>query len=60
MIFDSEVTTPSSVKGNRRTKKSYLNKTVRLCNWKQPIRHIESYTLTALQYKNDTLQQNFQ
>ena len=48
---NSEATTPSSVKGKRRIKKSYISKPVRLHNWNQPTRHIESYTLTALSYK---------
>ena len=45
---DSEATTPSSIKGKRRIKKSYISKPVHLHNWNQPTRHIESYTLTAL------------
>ena len=48
---DSEATTSSSIKGKRKIKKSYINKPIRLYNWSQPIRQIESYTLTVLQYK---------
>ena len=28
-----------------------MKKPVRIYNWNQPIRHIESYTLTVLRYK---------
>ena len=48
---DLEATTPSSIKGKRETKDSHTNKLIRLYNWNQPIRHIECYTLTVLQYK---------
>ena len=49
---DSETTSPASVKANK--KNCYTNKPIRLCNWNQPIRHIENYTLTVLQHKNDS------
>ena len=50
-FFDSEATTPSSIVGKRKSKKSYINKPIRVNNWYQPIRHIESYKLTVLQYE---------
>ena len=48
---DLEATSPSSIKGKRKIQKSYINKPIRLYNWNQPIRHIECYPLTVLQYK---------
>ena len=47
---DSEATAPSSMKGKRKIK-SHIVKLIRLYNWNQPIRHIECYTHTVLQYK---------
>ena len=44
---DSEATTPSSIVGKGKIKKSSINKPIRLYNWNQPIRHIESYILTV-------------
>ena len=51
---DSETTSPASIKGKRITKNCYTNKPTRLYNWNQPIRHIENYTLTVIQHKNDS------
>ena len=48
---DSEATSPSSIDGKLRIKKSYINKTVRLYNWNKLVGHIESYTLTVLRYQ---------
>ena len=48
---DSEATTTSSIKGKSKIKKSSINKPIHLYNWIQPIRRIEYYTLTVLQYK---------
>ena len=48
---ESESTTPSSFKGKRRIKKSHLHKPLRLYNWKQPIRHTESYTVTVIPHE---------
>ena len=45
---DSETTSPASIKEKRRIKNCYTNKQIRLFNWNQPIRHIESYTLKQL------------
>ena len=50
----SETTSPLSIKGKQKLKKSYTNKPVRLYNWNQPIKHIENYTLTVTKYKNDS------
>ena len=52
---DSETTSQSSVKGKRKIKNCYANKTIRLCNWNQPIRHIENYTLTIIQKKRSKM-----
>ena len=41
---DSKTTSPASMKGNRRIKNCYTNKPIRLYNWNQPIRHINSNT----------------
>ena len=49
---DSETTSKSSVKGKRK-KSCYTNKPLRLYNWNQPIRHIENYTITVIQHKDD-------
>ena len=38
-------------KRKTQNKKSYINKPISLYNWHQPMRHIECYTLTVLQYK---------
>ena len=52
---NSETTSPASVKGKRKIKKCYTNKPIRLYNWTQPpIRHIEIFTLTEVQHKNDS------
>ena len=51
---DSETTSPASVKGKRKLKNCYTNKPIRLYKWKQPIRRIESYTLTVIQHKKDS------
>ena len=51
---DSETTSQASVKGKRKMKNCYTNKPKRLYNWNQPIRHIENYTLTVIQHKNDS------
>ena len=51
---DSETTSPASIKGKRKIKNCYTNKPIRFYNWNQPIRHIENYTLTVIQYKNDS------
>ena len=48
---DSEGTSPSSIKEKRRINKSFINRLVHQNNWNQPIRHIESYSLTVLRYK---------
>ena len=50
---DSETTSNSSKRGKRRTKKQYKHKPVHLYNWNQPIRHIDSYILTAIKRKNE-------
>ena len=51
---DSETTSPASVKVKRKIKNFYTNKTIRLYNWDQSIRHIENYTLTVIQHKSDS------
>ena len=51
---DPETTSPASIKGKRTIKKSYSNKPIGLYNWNKPIRHIEIYTLTVIQHKNDS------
>ena len=51
---DSETTSTASVKVEQKIKNFYTNKTIRLYNWDQPIRHIENHTLTVIQHKNDT------
>ena len=51
---DSEITSSASIKGKRRIKNCYTNKPIRLYNWNQPLRHIENYTLTVIQHKNDS------
>ena len=51
---DSETTSPASIKGKRRIKRFYTNKPIQLYIWNQPIRHIENYTLTFIQHKNDS------
>ena len=50
---DSETTSNSSKRGKRRIKKQYKHKPVHLYNWNQPIRHIDSYTLTVIKRKNE-------
>ena len=55
IIFsDLETTSAASIKGKRRIYNHYTNKTIRLYNWNQPIRHIENCTLTVIQQKNDS------
>ena len=51
---DSETTSTASIKRKRRIKNCYTNKLIRLYNRNQPIRHIENYTLTKIQHKNDS------
>ena len=51
---DSETTSPASTKCKRKTKNCCTNKPTSLYNWNQPIRHIENYTLTVTQHKNDS------
>ena len=51
---DSETTSPPSIKEKRRIKNCYTNKQIHFFNWNQPIRHIESYTLTVIQHKKDS------
>ena len=52
---DSETTSPASVKSKRKRKKNcYTNKPIRFYNWNRPIKHIECYTLTVIQYKIDS------
>ena len=51
---DSETTSPASIKGKCRIKKSYKNNAIRLYNWNQPIRHIENYSLTVIRHRNDS------
>ena len=51
---DSETTSPASIKGKRRMKNCYTIKLIRLYKWNQPIIHIENYTLTVIQHKNDS------
>ena len=58
-FFDSESISPSTTKDKRINTKSCLNKPLRLCNWNQPIRHIENYTFTVLRYKNDAIRGQF-
>ena len=58
-FFDSESISPSTTKDRRRNAKSYLNKPLRLCNWNQPIRHIENYIFTVLRYKNGAIRGQF-
>ena len=53
-ISDSETTSPASIKRKRRIKNCCTNKPIHLYNWNQPIRHIEIYTLTFIQHKNDS------
>ena len=50
---DSETTSNSSKRRKRRIKKQYKHKPVHLYNWKQPIRHIDNYILTAIKRKNE-------
>ena len=50
---DSEATSPASKIGKRKIKNTYINKTKRLYNCNQPIRHIESYMLTVLRYEHN-------
>ena len=52
-VSESETTSPASIKGKRRIKKSYTNKPMRMYNWNQPKRHIKNYTLRVIQHKSD-------
>ena len=42
------------MKGKRRIKSYYTNKQIRLYNRNQPKGHIEIFTLTHIQHKNDS------
>ena len=50
-FYDSEITSHSSIQGKTRMKNLYKTNSVRLYNWNQPIKHIESYKLTFIKHK---------
>ena len=51
---DSETTSQASIKSKCKIKKTLHKQAIRLYKWNQPIRHIEKYTLTVIQHKNDS------
>ena len=57
---ESENTSPESIKGKLRIKNCYTNEPIRLYNWNQPIRQIENYTLTVIQHKNGSNEDNLE